>query len=90
MNAAIVHVGKDLLQEQALLLPSVRDFFRTQILLASDFEHEREVTNAVTPQWVLSNLTTATSPSVCMQDKEVCHNLASLTLLAVVSEQVYS
>lgn len=65
-------------------------FSEHQILLASDFEHEREVTNAVTPQWVLSNLTTATSPSVCMQDKEVCHNLASLTLLAVVSEQVYS
>ena len=62
MNATIAHVGKELLQQRAILLPDVHDFFseyQNTILKASNIEHEEEATNTVTSQWVLSNLTTA-------------------------------
>ena len=46
MNATIVHVGEELLQQQAFLLPDVHDFFSEQqntILLVNDIEQEGEV-----------------------------------------------
>ena len=59
INATIAHVGEQLLQQRALLLPEIHDFFteqQNQLVMANEIEHEGE---AVTSQWLLSNLTTA-------------------------------
>ena len=61
MDKTIVHVGEELLQGKAILLPIAHEFFseKHDEILASIDLHETEIKTTVTSLWVLSNLTSA-------------------------------
>ena len=61
MDKTIVHVGEELLQGKAILLPVAHEFFseKHDEILASIDLHETEIKTTVTSLWVLSNLTSA-------------------------------
>lgn len=60
MDKTVVHVGEDLLQRKAILLPVAHDFFvemYDDILASTDLQGTE--TKTISSIWVLSNLTNA-------------------------------
>ena len=59
MKRVVVDVGRELMDKNALLLPTVRDLlcqYATELLRVNNLESE-DITQLVTSRWILSNLT---------------------------------